>query len=402
MSIIKSSLYIGSLTTMALALAACQPSTSSSDSSGSKPAASSAAATNTSASGDAITVVIGTVNPLTGPLTHWGVDSANGIKLAIEDANAKNLVWDGKPVKFELISEDDMADPRVATQMADRLVDKKVSAVVGHFSSSTAIPASLIYDTAKIPHITYSVTGAKYTQQGFEHVYRVIASDAQQAVGMAKFAVEKLGIKTFSLVHDKGAYGEGLATDFGKEAEKLGAKMLSTEFTTPTSTEFSSVATAVKTKQPDFVLYGGMDAQAGPLAKELRKQGVNAAFMGSDGIKSEEMLKMMGNIDGVYASTAGATTDKMPGYSDFAKRYEAAYKQPIATFAPYAYDATNVIINAMDQAKSADPAKYAPLIRQTNMEGITGKISFDEKGDLKESAQTVYLGKDGKWEVVPM
>lgn len=339
------------------------------------------------------------MNPLTGPLTHWGVDSANGIKLAIEDANNKKLVWDGKPVTFELISEDDMADPRVATQMADRLVDKKVSAVVGHFTSSTAIPASMTYDTAKIPHITYSVTGAKYTQQGFEHVYRVIASDAQQAVGMAKFAVEKLGIKTFSLVHDKGAYGEGLATDFGKEAEKLGAKMLSTEFTTTTSAEFSSVATAIKTKQPDFVLYGGMDAQAGPLAKELRKQGVTAQFMGSDGIKSEEMLKMIGPIDGVYASTAGATTDKMPGYSEFATRYQAAYNQPIATFAPYSYDATHVIIAAMDQAKSADPAKYAPLIRKTQMQGITGAIAFDEKGDLKDSAQTVYIAKGDKWEV---
>lgn len=393
MHVIKSGLYLGSLSIMALALAACGGQNTE------KAASSTEAKPASTASSEGITVLIGTVNPLTGPLTHWGVDSANGIKLAIEDANAKKLVWDGKPVTFELISEDDMADPRVATQMADRLVDKKVNAVVGHFTSSTAIPASMTYDNAKIPHITYSVTGAKYTQQGFEHVYRVIASDAQQAVGMAKFAVEKLGIKTFSLVHDKGAYGEGLATDFGKEAEKLGAKMLSTEFTTTTSAEFSSVATAIKTKQPDFVLYGGMDAQAGPLAKELRKQGVNAQFMGSDGIKSEEMLKMIGPIDGVYASTAGATTDKMPGYSEFSSRYQAAYNQPIATFAPYAYDATNVIIAAMDQAKSADPAKYAPLIRSTQMQGITGAIAFDEKGDLKDSAQTVYIAKGDKWEV---
>lgn len=394
----KSVCYFGSLTAMVLALAACGGGQSA-DAGKAAPATSASASGSTAASGDAIVVTIGTVNPLTGPLTHWGVDSANGIKLAIEDANAKNMVWDGKPVKFELISEDDMADPRVATQMADRLVDKKVNAVVGHFTTSTAIPASLIYDTAGIPHITYSVTGAKFTQQGFNNVYRVIASDAQQAVGMAKFAVEKLGIKTFSLVHDKGAYGEGLATDFGKEAEKLGAKHLSTEFTTPTSTEFSSVATAIKTKQPDFVLYGGMDAQAGPLARELRKQGVKAAVMGSDGIKSEEMLKMMGDIPDVYASTAGSTTDKMPGYSSFAERYQKAYNQPIATFAPYAFDATNVIIAAMDKAKSADPAKYAPMIRETNMQGITGPIAFDDKGDLKESAQTVYIGKGGKWEV---
>ena len=186
MHIIKSLMYFGSLSTMALALAACNQ-----DSGGQAKSGSSSEA---AANGDGITVTIGTVNPLTGPLTHWGVDSANGIKMAIEDANAKKLVWDGKPVTFKLISEDDIADPRIATQMADRLVDAKVSAVVGHFTTSTAMPASLVYHTAGIPHITYSVTGAKFTQQGLDNVYRVIANDSQQAKGMAKFAVDKLGM----------------------------------------------------------------------------------------------------------------------------------------------------------------------------------------------------------------
>ena len=390
MHIIKSLMYFGSLSTMTLALAACNQGNNS------QAGSSSEAAGN----GDGITVTIGTVNPLTGPLTHWGVDSANGIKMAIEDANAKKMVWDGKPVTFKLISEDDIADPRIATQMADRLVDAKVSAVVGHFTTSTAMPASLIYNTAGIPHITYSVTGAKFTQQGLDNVYRVIANDSQQAKGMAKFAVDKLGMKTFVIAHDKGAYGEGLATDFAKEAEKLGAKMLSTEYTTATSTEFGSMATAIKTKQPDFVLYGGMDAQAGPLAKEMRRQGVKAKFMGSDGIKSDELIKLMGPIDDVYASTAGSTTDKMNGYKDFSDRYQKEFKQPIVSFAPYAYDATNVIIAAMEQAKSSDPAKYKSFIKQTNLQGVTGPIAFDDKGDLKESAQTLYIVKDGKWEVV--
>ena len=392
MHIIKSLMYFGSLSTMALALAACNQ-----DSGGQAKSGSSSEA---AANGDGITVTIGTVNPLTGPFTHWGVDSANGIKMAIEDANAKKLVWDGKPVTFKLISEDDIADPRIATQMADRLVDAKVSAVVGHFTTSTAMPASLVYHTAGIPHITYSVTGAKFTQQGLDNVYRVIANDSQQAKGMAKFAVDKLGMKTFVIAHDKGAYGEGLATDFAKEAEKLGAKMLSTEYTTSTATEFGSMATAIKTKQPDFVLYGGMDAQAGPLAKEMRRQGVKAKFMGSDGIKSDELIKLMGPIDDVYASTAGSTTDKMNGYKDFSDRYQQQFKQPIVSFAPYAYDATNVIIAAMDQAKSSDPAKYQSFIKQTNLQGVTGPVAFDEKGDLKESAQTLYIVKDGKWEVV--
>ena len=132
----------------------------------------------------------------------------------------------------------------------------------------------------------------------------------------------------------------------------------------------------------------------------MRRQGVKAKFMGSDGIKSDELIKLMGPIDDVYASTAGSTTDKMNGYKDFSDRYQKEFKQPIVSFAPYAYDATNVIIAAMEQAKSSDPAKYKSFIKQTNLQGVTGPIAFDDKGDLKESAQTLYIVKDGKWEVV--
>lgn len=359
------------------------------------PASSSSAAP--AASGE-IVVKLGTANPLTGAFAEWGKDAANGVKLAVDEANAKQLTWNGQAVKFELMSEDDMADPKTAAQVADRFVDAKVNAVIGHLVTGATLPASIVYNDNNIPLVAYSVTGPKLTQQGFKGVFRVISNDKQQGDALGAYAVSKLGAKTFAVIHDKTAYGEGLANDFAAAAEAAGAKKIATEFTSTSATDFGAIVTAMKAAKPDLIFYGGMDPQGAPLLKELRKQGVEAKYMGADGLKTSNFPTLAGDAaNGAFASTASVADDKMPGRAAFAEKYKTAFGGEVVAYSPYAYDATNVVINAMNEAQSADAAQYVPKLAASQFEGITGKIAFTESGDLKDGVVTIYTIKDGQW-----
>ena len=161
-----------------------------------------------------MTVKIGSASPLTGPQAHIGVDIRNGVQLAIEDANAANIEIGGKKVKFEMVAEDDEANPTKATTVAQKLVDAKVAAVVGHFNSGASIPASKIYSDAGIPQISPSSTNPKYTQQGFKTTFRVVAHDDQQGPTLARFAANTLKAKRVAVIDDSTAYGQGLADAF--------------------------------------------------------------------------------------------------------------------------------------------------------------------------------------------
>ena len=363
------------------------------------PAGASGAATAPAAGGELV-VKLGTANPLTGAFAEWGKDAANGVKLAVDEANAENLTWNGQKVKFELMSEDDMADPKTAAQVADRFVDAKVSAVIGHLVTGASLPASIVYNDHNIPMVAYSVTGPKFTQQGFKGVFRVISNDKQQGDALGAYAVKTLGAKTFAVIHDKTAYGEGLANDFAAAAEAAGAKKVATEFTSTSATEFGAIVTAMKGAAPDLIFYGGMDPQGAPLLKELRKQGVKAKYMGADGLKTSNFPTLAGDAaEGAFASTASVADDKMPGRTAFAEKYKKAFGGEVVAYSPYAYDATNVVLAAMKKAQSSDPAKYLPELAASQFDGITGKIGFTETGDLKDGVVTIYTIKGGKWEV---
>ncbi|WP_434777449.1 branched-chain amino acid ABC transporter substrate-binding protein [Neisseria sp. Ec49-e6-T10] len=383
---------IGLVAALSLAVAACNKENN--DPQGT-------VANNGSADNGTIVVKIGTANPLTGPFGGWGQDSAYGVQLAVDEANAENIVWEGKKVQFQLLSEDDQADPKTATQVAQRFVDKGVSGVIGHLTSGAAIPASLIYIENNIPVIASSVTSPSFTEGGKKNVYRIIANDSQQGEALAKYAIEKLGIKTFAIIHDKTAYGEGLANDFAKKMQEGGAQKVGEEFTNTSATEFGAIVTAIKVKNPDLIFYGGMDPQAAPLIKELRRQGVPAKFMGADGIKTEKFLELAGEAAiGTFASTTSAPVENMPQFDQFKEKYKATFKQDIVAYAPYAYDAAKTLIDAMKRAKSSDPDVYGPEIAKTKMQGITGEIEFMPSGDIKDPMVTLYEYKDGGWVLV--
>ncbi|MFA6015193.1 MAG: branched-chain amino acid ABC transporter substrate-binding protein [Gallionellaceae bacterium] len=348
-----------------------------------------------------LVVTIGAAAPLTGPQAHIGKDNEYGTRMAIDDANAKGIVIGGKKVRFELLSEDDQTDPKTATIVAQKLVDAKVNGVIGHLNSGTTIPASRIYHDNAIPQISPSATAVAYTAQGFNTAFRVMANDAQQGKVLGEYAVKNLNAKVIAVIDDRTAYGQGIADEFVKAAEASGAQIVSRQYTTDKAIDFAAVLTSIKGKQAELIFFGGMDPQGAPMVKQLRALGMKTLFMMGDGGYTPKLIQNGGAAaEGAYASLPGVPLDKMPSGRDFATRYEAQFKQPIQLYAPYCYDAVNVMIAAMQQADSAEPAKYLPLLGKVVHDGVTAKISFDAKGDLTGGAVTLYQVREGKWQVI--
>ncbi|MCB1912600.1 MAG: branched-chain amino acid ABC transporter substrate-binding protein, partial [Rhodocyclaceae bacterium] len=254
-----------------------------------------------------MTVKIGHAGPLTGPIAHIGKDGENGARLAIEDANAKGIMIGGQKAKFELLSEDDQADPRQATTAAQRLADENVAGIVGHVTSGASIPASRIYERAGIPVITPSSTNPKLTQQGYKVTFRVIANDLQQGAAMAKYVTDKLKATKVAVIDDRTAYGQGLADAFVENLKRLGVQVVGREFTSDKATDFMAILTKIKSKSPDAVFYGGMDAQAAPMLRQLRQLGYSGKFLGGDGVCTGGMLSLSKSAlsADVYCTQAG-------------------------------------------------------------------------------------------------
>lgn len=351
------------------------------------------------ATGPAV-IRIGSVAPLTGAQSHIGKDNDNGARLAVDEINAQGLTLGGQPVRLELLSEDDAADPKTATTVAQKLVDEGVKAVIGHLNSGTTIPASKIYHDAGIPQISPSATATAYTAQGYKTAYRVMANDAQQGKALGQYAVGKLGVKTVAIVDDRTAYGQGLADEFEKAAVAAGATVVAREYTSDKATDFNAILTSIKGKSPDLLFFGGMDPQGGPMAQQMKRLGLKATLLGGDGLQNINFIKLAGaDAEGVVASSPGLPLDAMPGGAQFKQKFEAKYG-PIQVYAPYAYDAVQVLVAAMKRADSADPAQVLAALPATDHAGVTGPLKFDAKGDTAGGAVTLYQVKNGAWAVL--
>ena len=362
-----------------------------------KPAAAPAAA---SAGKLEVVVKLGHVAPMTGPQAHLGKDNENGARLAIEELNAQGVEIGGAKVKFELLAEDDAADPKQGTVVAQKLVDAKVNGVIGHLNSGTTIPASKLYADAGIPQISGSATNPKYTQQGFKTAFRVMANDVQQGKVLGEFAAQQ-GIKTVAVVDDRTAYGQGLADEFRKAAEASGLKVVATEYTNDKATDFKAILTKIKSTKAELVFYGGMDAQGGPMAKQMKELGIKAKFLGGDGVCTPEFMKLGGEAsEGNYCSLPGMPLEKLAKGPEFREKFTKKFGAEIQLYAPYVYDAVMVMADSMKRADSVDPAKYLPAVGQAKYDGVTALIEFDAVGDLKGGAISIYQYKGGKLEYV--
>ena len=345
-----------------------------------------------------IVVKLGHVAPMTGPQAHLGKDNEYGARLAVEELNAQGLEIGGATAKFELLAEDDAADPKQGAIVAQKLVDAKVQGVVGHLNSGTTIPASKLYSDAGIPQISGSATNPKYTQQGFATAFRVMANDVQQGKALGEFAA-KQGFKTVAIVDDRTAYGQGLADEFRKAAEAAGIKVVATEYTNDKATDFKAILTKIKSKKPDLVFYGGMDAQGGPMAKQMKELGIKARFLGGDGVCTPEFMKLGGEAsEGHYCSLPGMPLEKLAKGPEFKDKFTKKFGTEIQLYAPYVYDAVMVMADSMKRANSVEPAKFLPEVGKTNYDGVTALIQFDQFGDLKGGAISVYQYKGGKLE----
>ncbi|WP_062607290.1 branched-chain amino acid ABC transporter substrate-binding protein [Caballeronia calidae] len=341
-------------------------------------------------------VRIGHVAPLTGGLAHLGKDNENGARLAIEEINAAGLSIGDQKITLKLDAQDDAGDPRQATQAAQRLVDDKVVAVIGHLNSGTSIPASKMYSDGGIVQISPSATNPAYTLQGFKTTYRIVATDAQQGPALASYA-KSMGIKSVAVVDDSTAYGQGLANEFEKKAKALGVKVVSHDATNDKAVDFRAILTKVKGENPDGIMYGGEDATGGPFAKQAKQLGLRAKIFGGDGVCTEKLSLLAGDAaDNVICSAPGVALEKMPGGVAFEVKYEKRFGQPIQIYAPFTYDAVYIIVDAMKRANSIDPAKVLSAMPSTDYKGVIGETKFDSKGDLKHGVISLYDFKSGK------
>jgi branched-chain amino acid transport system substrate-binding protein len=345
-------------------------------------------------------VKIGHVAPMSGSQAHYGKDNTNGVMMAIEDLNKQGVTIGGKKIKFELVAEDDAADPKQGTAVAQKLCDAKVAGVVGHLNSGTTIPASKIYNDCGIPHVTGAATNPGLTKPGYKTTYRIIANDNALGAGLAFYAADTLKLKKIAVVDDRSAYGQGVAEIFKKTAESKGVQIVDNQFTTDKATDFMAILTSIKGKNPDGIFFGGMDAQGGAMLRQMEQLGMsNVKFFGGDGICTAEIVKIAAGaktLGNVVCAEGGASLQKMPGGTAWKAKYDAKFPGQFQVYSPYTYDATFVLVDAMKRANSTDPKVYTPMLAKTNYKGVTSVIAFEPNGELKNPAMTLYVYKDGK------
>jgi branched-chain amino acid transport system substrate-binding protein len=324
--------------------------------------------------------------PLSGEQAAFGEHIKLGAQLAVEEAVKafKALGYD-----LELVPHDDQAKPEVGVANARNIIaDPDILILVGHYNSGVALPSSEVYKDAMLAMISPGNTATEITDRGYPNINRVCGRDDVQGPVGARFAAQNLKLKSVYIIHDKTFFGQGIAETFRNEAKKLGMNVMGYEGTEERA-NFSPMINPLKAKNPALVYFGGIYPQGGLLLKQLREKGVNAKFMGPDGLDSAEMVKIAGAaaVGSYYTSVAGPP-DAYPETAAFAKKFKQRFGKDIESFGMYGYDATLVGIKAMEQWMKANPGKkptraeVSTAVRKLKgFKGVTGSIEFDNKGD---------------------
>ncbi|CUI03259.1 Leucine-, isoleucine-, valine-, threonine-, and alanine-binding protein [Janthinobacterium sp. CG23_2] len=345
---------------------------------------------------------IGHVAATSGAIAHLGKDNENGARMAVDELNARGVLIGGKRYRIEMLAEDDAGDPKQGTIVAQKLVDAKVRGVIGHETSGTTIPASKIYFDAGIPQISPSASNPKYTRQGFNTAFRNVANDEQLGAALARYAVQTGKARQIAVIDDRTAYGKGLADEFIKNVKTAGqgARVVTQQYTNDKATDFSAILTVIKAAKPDLIFFGGMDAVAGPMLRQMKQLGLPVRFMGGDGMCSDSLARLAGEgmADGqvICAEAGGVDAQQQKGMDDFRAAYRRRYGIDVMTYAPYAYDAMHAMVAAMQRAGSPDPAVYLPALAKVRHKGVTGVLAFDARGDVKDGRLTLFTFKSGK------
>lgn len=342
------------------------------------------------------TLKVGVAGAHSGDLASYGLPIAKAAKLVVEEVNAKGGVL-GK--KVELVVEDDVCKPEVATNTATKLASQGVSVVVGHVCSGATKAALGIYKASKIIAMSASATNPDLTQSGeYPNFFRTIASDDAQAKLEVDFALNTLKLKKIAVLHDKGDYGKGLAEYAKGFIEKSGkAEVVLYEGITPGAVDYSAVVQKIKKSQADGVIFGGYHPEASKIVSQMRKDKMKTVFISDDGVKDDTFIKVAGKFaEGVYA-TGPKDTSKNPMDKMVREAYKKAYGEDVGVFSINGYAATQALLNAIQKAGSTDYDAIVKALRTEYVETPLGKIKFDERGDAIGVGFSVYQVKDGKY-----
>lgn len=341
--------------------------------------------------------------PLTGDIASLGQGLKRAVTMAIEEINARNEM----SVKLEIVSFDDRSDPKEAVNVANRIAaDSSVVAVIGHFNSGCSIPASRVYAQAGIPMISPASSNPELTQQQLSpqwawprNVFRVNTTDNVQGAYGADFVFHGLKAKTVGIIHDKTAYGQGVAEEFRKQFEVNGGKVAAFEGLQVGDRDFRSLLTRVKSSQPGALYFGGMFSEGGILARQARDVGFKGAFVACEANYDPAFLRVAGDAaDGAYVTFLGSPPDLLPTAKEFVDRYKARYpNEELKSYDHYGYEVASLLSEAIKKA-GPDRKKVLEFLRTVQFAGVLGTTQFDEKGDTLNKTITLFQVKKGVFE----
>lgn len=342
------------------------------------------------------TVKIGVSGPLSGANAFAGKDNENGVRLAVEELNAQKIQVGGNVLRFVLQSEDDQGDPKQGVNVAQKLADAGVKFVLGPYNSGVAIPASRVYNDNGILMSTVG-TNPKITQAGYPTVFRIVASDTQVGAAVAEYAARELKVKNIGVIDDRTAFGQGIAMEFKRQAQKAGIKVAGHEYTNDKASDFASILTSLRAKKVDAIFFGGYAPQGAPMARQMKQLGLNVPLLGGDTLCSPEMARLGGAAVGenVRCAQAGAIVAKQPGGPAFVANYKKRFGREPDVYAPSFYDQTRFIAQAIQDAKSIEPAKVGAAMHKITYQGVVGSYGYDAKGNLNKTSVTIYTFKNG-------
>ncbi|WP_231502246.1 branched-chain amino acid ABC transporter substrate-binding protein [Herbaspirillum sp. RV1423] len=345
-------------------------------------------------------VLIGYAGPLSGTSAGVGKSMANAVQLAIDEANRHGLQIQGKPVQLQALIQDDRTNPRTAEFVAHYLVKSGVIGVIGHWNSAASLAAAPIYNAAGVIQISPATMSTLYTQQGNRAVFRTIGNNGSAGSYTADYAVKSLQARRFLVVDDGTPFGRGFAEQFSRSAKDNGAQIVGSHSVSDKTSDFNAVLADVARLRPDAVLFGGLDMQASTLARSLKRRNPETRFIGASGTVGLPFLRAAGaDGNGSIVLEPGLPMDKMPGWKSFEKNYMQKFDSNIDLYAPFAYDATQVLIAAMRQANSVEPKRVAEVLHEIRFNGMTGTISFNQDGDLNNPTFTIYEVQNQSWVV---
>jgi len=352
------------------------------------------------ADGGVTEILIGFAGPLSGASAGVGKSMLNATHLAVDEANKRGTHIGGKPVVFKVISQDDRTDPRTAELVARYLVKIGVTAVIGHWNSAASLAAAPVYEAAGIIQISPATMSRRYTAEGRRTSFRTIGNNDSAGKLTADYVVKTLGAGRVAVVHDGTPFGQGIAEQFGKTVKEHGGAVVGSYTVSDKTSDFNRILSELKQLKPDAIFFGGLDVQAAALARGVARMQLGARFIAASGTVGLPFLKAAG-ADGnnTVVLEPGLPLERMPGWKSFEKNYMQKFDTGIDLYAPFAYDATQVLIAAIRQADSVDQKKITGVLRDIRFNGLSGPVSFNAEGDLRQPVFTIYEVQNQSWVV---